>query len=167
MRIYLMQHGVSLPEELDPGQGISPVGREEVELCARAASRMGITFTDIFCSPKKRSRQTAQIMALGCGFPEDDIEISDDCKPMADPDRTLRTLYESGCGASVLLCGHLPHLNRLACRLLTSGPEFELAIENAALLCLSMNRLPTQSARLEWYLRPEHLAELAGPAPRS
>lgn len=161
MRIYFMQHGVCLPKEVDPGQALSPVGREEVETTARAARRMGIAFSDICASPKKRSLQTAALMAQGTGFAEDDVLVHEDFKAMAAPERTLRQLQESGCGDSVLICGHLPNLNRTACMLLSSGPEFTIGITNAGLLCLGLERLPTASAVLEWCLRPEQLHELA------
>ncbi len=161
MRIYLMQHGVSLPREVDQDQGVSPVGREEVETCAMAVRLMGITFSVIFASPKKRSLQTARIMAEGTGFPEDNIEIHDDMKAMAAPEKTLQRLQQSGCGTSVLICGHLPNLSRVASVLLTSGPQCSIAFQNAGLMCISLEQLPTRSATLEWYLRPEHLAELA------
>lgn len=162
MKIYLMQHGQNFPEAVDPDQGLSPVGREEVETSARAASRMGIAFSDIFASPKKRSQQTARIMARGTDFPEDDVIIHEDFKAMVAPDRTVRNLLGAGCGNSVLICGHLPSLSRIACSLLSSGPEFTIGITNAGLMCISMERLPTSSAKLEWHLRPEHLHELAG-----
>ncbi|MGE4503879.1 MAG: histidine phosphatase family protein [Desulfovibrionaceae bacterium] len=161
MHIYLMQHGTSLPETIDPEQGVSPVGREEVETSAAAARRMGLEFSDIFCSTKKRARQTAALMALGTGFPEADVAADTDFSPMADPERTLRRIHELRQGGSVLVCGHLPNLNRLACRLLGPGPEFAIAFENAGLLCLSMDGPPRHTARLEWYLRPWQLASLA------
>ncbi len=161
MHIYLMQHGVSLPREVDPNQGISPVGREEVETCAKAVRLMGITFSAIFASPKKRSLQTARIMAEGTGFPEQDVEIHDDIKAMAAPEQTLRCLQQSGYGTSLLICGHLPNLSRVASMLLSPGPECAIVFQNAGLVCISLEQLPSQSAALEWYLRPEHLAEIA------
>ena len=162
MRVYLMQHGVCLPREVDPEQGLSPVGREEVETTARAVARMGIGFTDIFASPKKRALQTARLMALGVGYPEEDVLVHEDFTALSEPERTLRRLLEFATGPSLLVCGHLPNLNLVACRLLTPGPEFKIVIQNAGLLCLSMDRLPSNSASLEWYLRPEQLLQLAG-----
>ncbi|MBU1248876.1 MAG: histidine phosphatase family protein [Proteobacteria bacterium] len=162
MRIYLMQHGVCLPKEVDPEQGLSPVGREEVETTARAVARMGIGFTDIFASPKKRALQTARLMALVAGYPEEDVLVHEDITARTEPERTLRRLQELATGSSLLVCGHLPNLNLVACRLLTPGPDFKIAIKNAGLICLSMDRLPTNSASLEWQLRPEQLLELAG-----
>ena len=69
MEIYLMQHGQALPKEQDPEEGLSAEGEERIRASARGLKKMGAAFDVILCSPKKRSRQTATIVAEELGFP--------------------------------------------------------------------------------------------------
>ena len=53
MALYLVQHGKSLPKDIDPDQGISETGRAEVERIAAVAANYGIRIARIAHSGKK------------------------------------------------------------------------------------------------------------------
>ena len=71
MEIYLMQHGPALPKDQDPEEGLNPEGKERIHASGQALKKMGVTFDAILSSPKKRSKQTAAIVAEEAGFPVD------------------------------------------------------------------------------------------------
>ena len=61
MALYLVQHGKSLPKDIDPEQGISDTGRAEVERIAVVAANYAVQIAGIAHSGKKRALQTAAI----------------------------------------------------------------------------------------------------------
>ena len=62
MKIYLVQHGVSSPEDEDPQNGLTSQAVVDVEKIARFIAQMDQQYEAIFHSDKKRARQTAQIL---------------------------------------------------------------------------------------------------------
>ena len=61
MQVYLVQHGLSLPKDQDPEQGLSAKGFEEVNRIAEVAKIYHIKPAKILHSGKKRAEQTAEI----------------------------------------------------------------------------------------------------------
>ena len=160
MLIHLMQHGACLPEELDPNQPLSPVGREAVAKTARAAAILGLRFELVIASPKQRSRQTAEIMAEATGYPVTRIQVTEAAKAMAKPQATIDFIREYQGLDSVLLAGHLPSLAKLASTLLSGGQELALRVENGGLMQID---LPAKGhGVLNWHLTPAQLALIAG-----
>jgi len=89
MEIYLMQHGSALPKEQDPEQGLGPDGKVEIHASGKALKKMGVSFDVILSSPKKRSKQTASIVAEEVGFPPDKIVEADKVKAMTPPEERV------------------------------------------------------------------------------
>ena len=54
MALFLVQHGKSLPKEVDPEQGLSDEGRTETEAIASVAREHGVRIARIVQSGKKR-----------------------------------------------------------------------------------------------------------------
>ena len=63
MALYLIQHGKSLPKDLDPDQGLSEEGIAETRRMANLAKDHGVAVSQIRHSVKTRARQTAEIFA--------------------------------------------------------------------------------------------------------
>ena len=63
MSLYLVQHGRSLPKEVDPDQGLSKAGKSDTARIATVAQGYNIRVAAIRHSGKTRARQTAKIMA--------------------------------------------------------------------------------------------------------
>jgi phosphohistidine phosphatase len=122
MEFYLMQHGQAVPEYENPEQPLSREGVARIQASAAAMKRMGIAFDVIVCSPKKRSRQSAALVAEGVNYPYSDIVETEKVKATAPPDEAVSFLREYGGDKRVLVAGHLPSLARIA-SLLLGGSE--------------------------------------------
>ncbi len=94
MEIYLMQHGSALPKEQDPEEGLSPDGEARIHASGKALKKMGIKFDAILSSPKKRSKQTASIVAEEIGFPTEKIVATEKVKAMTPPEESITILAE-------------------------------------------------------------------------
>ena len=61
MALFLVQHGISAPKDIDPEKGLSDFGREETNRIAQVAKGYKIPVQKIVHSGKKRAEQTAAI----------------------------------------------------------------------------------------------------------
>lgn len=162
MELFLMQHGVCLPKELEPDQPLSPVGYDQVERTGTALRRMGADFDAILCSPKTRSYESAQVVAQCTGFPEKAIRVTEAVKAMAPPSALFDLLQEQGNLQSVFVAGHLPHLGEVVSMLITDHCKVAIQIENAGLLRLEVLNFERPAGTLLWYLTPGQLKLLSG-----
>jgi phosphohistidine phosphatase len=161
MEVYLMQHGPALPKEQDPDEGLSPAGEARIHASGKALKKMGITFDVILSSPKKRSRQTAAIVAEEVGFPPEKIMETEKVKAMTHPEDTVTALTEYAGKERVLIAGHLPSVAEVASFLLTQGSKALVGFEMGGCCRIDVEDLPTHSGRLRWYLTPEQLNLIA------
>jgi phosphohistidine phosphatase len=161
MEIYLMQHGPNLPKEQDPDEGLTPEGDARIHASGKALKKMGISLDVIVSSPKKRSKQTAAIVAEETGFPPEKIIETEKVKPMTPPEETIKALREYGANKRVLIAGHLPSLAEVASSLLTAGSHAIIAFERGGCCRIDVEDLPTHSGHLRWYLTPEQLKLIA------
>jgi phosphohistidine phosphatase len=160
MEIYLMQHGHSLPKDQDPEQGLSADGEAAVRLTARALKVFHVEFDAILSSPKKRSKQTAAIMAEETGFPTENITETEKVKPMTPAEETVRALADISGAERLLVAGHLPSVAEVASYLLTEGCKAAIEFEMGGCCCIEVDKLPTHSGRLRWFIKPTQLEML-------
>ncbi len=161
MEIYLMQHGPALPKEQDPDEGLSPAGEARIHASGKALKRMGVSFDVILSSPKKRSRQTATIVAEEVGFPPEKIMETEKVKAMSPPEETIKALTEYAGNKRILIAGHLPSVAEVASFLLTEGSKATIEFERGGCCRIDVEDLPTHSGHLKWYLTPEQLKLIA------
>jgi len=161
MEIYLMQHGPALPKEQDPEEGLSPEGEVRIHTSGQALKKMGIAFDAVLSSPKKRSRQTAAIVAGEVGFPVERIAETKKVKAMAPPEETVQALSELSGAERVLVAGHLPSVAEVASFLLTEGSKAAVEFKMGGCCRIDVEHLPTHSGRLQWYLTPAQLKLIA------
>jgi phosphohistidine phosphatase len=162
MEIYLMQHGPNLSKDEDPEESLSPEGEVQISKAAQAIKKMGLEFDVIIASPKKRSQQTAALVARTIGFPVDSIVETEKVKAMTPAEETIRYLEEFQGKQSVLIAGHLPSLAEVASFLLTSGSKATIQFERGGIGRIDVNALPTHEGRLRWYLTPAQLDLMVG-----
>ena len=134
MKLYLVQHGLALPDDEDQQRPLSPQGREDI---VRTAGFLSLFERPkparIVHSGKLRAEQTAQMLAevWGC----DGVESSTGLSPNADANIWASRLIES-C-EDVMLVGHLPQLPRLVGILLCGDANREVVrFRNGGVLCL-------------------------------
>ena len=94
MEIYLMQHGPNLSKDEDPEESLSQEGEAQVSRAAQAVKKMGLKFDAVIASPKKRSQQTAAIVAEAVGFPVEGIVETERVKAMTPAQETIDYLYQ-------------------------------------------------------------------------
>ena len=156
MRLYLAQHGLAVPEEIDPERPLSEQGRADARRLADFLEGAGIRVGQVMHSGKTRAEQTAALLARAV-LPGGQAQGRPGLAPN-DPVEPLASEIE-GWSADTLLVGHLPFLGRLASLLLASDADrATLAFQPGSLACLERDR--DGHWALVWMLRPE----LLGPA---
>jgi len=153
MRIYLTQHGLALPKDVDPERPLSDEGREDVRRLAEFLRHAGVRVEQIWHSGKTRAEQTAALIAdavLPGGEPlaRSGLNPNDPVEPIASAIETW--------SSDTVLVGHLPFLGRLASLLLTSDSDRStLAFAPGSMACLERDAAGQWA--LVWMLRPELL----------
>jgi phosphohistidine phosphatase len=110
MKIYLVRHGDTVPEERDPTRPLSEKGRKEVEKTARALLQEKANIEEIWHSTKLRAKQTAEIIAQMLGVKN--VIEKEGLKPF-DPPAPIAEMLKTT-NKTILIAGHMPFLADLA-----------------------------------------------------
>lgn len=161
MEIYLMQHGPNLSKDQDPEEPLSHEGQAQISVAAGAAKKMGLRFDAVIASTKKRSRQTAEIVAGALGFPVDRIIETEKVKAMTPPEETVEFLRQYEDIKSIFIAGHLPSLAKLASYFLTGDENASIHFLMGGLGRIDLEAFPNQGGELHWYLTPDQLNFIA------
>jgi len=145
MSLYLVQHGHSLSQEVDPQRGLSDQGFQEVQLVADMAREHDIKVSQIIHSGKKRASQTAHIFHELLQ-PPGGLARADGLNPLDEVAPLAATLDAR---KNQMLVGHLPFLAKLASHLITGSSEHQLVqFQNGGIVCLD------QAAGAErWFIK--------------
>ncbi len=148
MAIYLVQHGLSLPKDQDPGKGLSDFGKEETLKIADVAKFYKISVDKIWQSGKKRAAQTADILKKNIiGAPP--IFKTSGIKPMDDVNSFAAKLDST---TDVMIVGHLPFLERLVSYLTVGSMEHRvIKFQNSGIVCLDCEK---NDWYIKWTLNP-------------
>ncbi len=150
MALYLVQHGQSLPKDVDPDQGLSEKGVAETERIAEVAKNYHINVGKILHSVKTRARKTADILASALN-PTESVKEVEGLKPMDDVAAFAAALNPD---TNTLLVGHLPFMERMTAYLVTGSidkPVFKF--QNSGIVCLDKDP-ETDSWVIVWTLMP-------------
>jgi phosphohistidine phosphatase len=147
MRLYLIQHGRSLPEEKDPQKSLSPEGKEETRRIAEFLKTKNIKVDGLWHSPKHRARQTAQIITASVYCPE--TKEREHLNPLDSVEKFPQEIISLN--KNLMIIGHLPFLQKLA-SLLLSGSENNqfISFKNSGVVCLDY----TDSWKVAWMITP-------------
>jgi phosphohistidine phosphatase len=150
MSLFLVQHGKSMPKDIDPDQGLSAEGISEVERIASIAKKNKVPVSSIKHSGKKRARQTADIFASNLK-PEGGVLETSGLKPLDDVTAIASTIDSMD---NIMLVGHLPFMERLTSFLITGSIDKPvLKFQNGGIVC--MDRDPdNQYWFIKWALMP-------------
>ena len=151
MALYLIQHGKSLPKDLDPDQGLSKEGIAETERMANLARDHGVNVSQIRHSVKTRARQTAEIFARSLN-PQQGIQEVSGIKPLDDVAAYAANIDPA---ENIMLVGHLPFMERMAAFLITGSidkPVFKF--QNSGIVCLDKD-IEAQAWVIQWALMPK------------
>jgi phosphohistidine phosphatase len=150
MTLYLVQHGQSLPKDVDPDQGLSEIGAAETERIAGVAKDYHINVKLILHSVKTRARKTAGILASALN-PTNGAKEVEGLKPMDDVAAFASSLNPD---TNTMLVGHLPFMERMTSYLVTGSidkPVFKF--QNSGIVCLDQDP-ETKSWVITWTLMP-------------
>ena len=151
MALFLVQHGTSVPKEVDPECPLTDEGRDTVERIARDAAGHKIEVDLIQHSGKTRARQTADIMACFLK-PPGGVHEASGLDPLDDVAPAAKGL--SG-AENVMLVRHLPFMERLVSYLITGSTDrIVVKFQNGGIVRL--DRAPETGVWfLKWTLMPE------------
>jgi len=155
MHIYLVQHGESKPEEIDPERRLTEDGRRAVQKVADFLRMSGALEVDtIWHSGKPRAQQTAELLGPATHAGEGAVMQHDGLAPKDAVEPIQRELEQES--SNVMIVGHLPFLGRLAALLLTGNADKEVvAFQFGCVVCL--NRDDAGRWKLEWMIVPKLL----------
>jgi phosphohistidine phosphatase len=154
MILYLVQHAEAKRKEEDPARDLTEKGRRDVQKEAGYLGKLNLPLSRIFHSGKTRALSTANILAASLN-PAEGIVETIGLAPLDSPEDwagRLETMDED-----IMLVGHLPHLGKLAARLLCGHEEKSpLNFKMAGVACL--RRDEARQWAVDWMLIPELIA---------
>lgn len=151
MALFLVQHGKSLPKEVDADRSLSEEGKETVARIAEVAAGYNVFVSMIKHSGKMRAKQTADIMASFLE-PEKGVQETGGLDPLDD----VVAVAEKITGKEdVMLVGHLPFMERLVSYLITGSIEITVfKFQNGGIVCLDRDQ-DRGLWYIKWVLMPE------------
>jgi len=153
MKLYLVQHGDTLPKETDPERPLSDKGRADV---ARMAAFLApaVRVAHVLHSGRTRARDTAALLAAALG-PGGAIEEMAGVGP-TDPTDALADAA-TGWSEDVMVVGHLPFMGRLVSRLVAGSEDAGVvAFAPGSVVCLER---ADGAWTVAWMVRPALLGE--------
>ncbi len=154
MRLHLVQHGDSLPKEVDPDRPLSPQGRKDIERLA-AFLKGRVHVARILHSGKTRARQTAELLApaVGEGL---SLEAISGIDPL-DPPGPIADQVQNW-SDDALIVGHQPFMGKLVARfVIDADAQGVVVFQPGTLVCL--DRAPDARWAVTGMLRPELLLQ--------
>jgi phosphohistidine phosphatase len=151
MRLYIVQHGDALPEQVDPERPLSAKGRRDVEAVARLLASAGTRAVRVAHSGKLRAQQTAEVLAAALA-PAAVPEIMTGLNPNDPVEPVARRV--AGWTSDTILVGHLPFMGRLVARLVAGherGPV--AAFVPGSVVCLEQGEAGRWA--ITWMVIPE------------
>jgi phosphohistidine phosphatase len=151
LALFLVQHGQSLPKEIDPERSLSDEGKSTVDRIAKVAADYGVHVSLIQHSGKTRARQTAEIMASHL-HPEGGLQESTGLNPNDDVEAVADDI--SG-DENVMLVGHLPFMEKIVSHLVAgSSHKRVFKFQNGGIVCLEKDPVEN-SWYIKWTLMPQ------------
>ncbi len=155
MRLYVVQHGDSLPKDVDPDRPLSNRGRADIKRLTEWLSNHDVQIAQILHSGKARAKQTAEILRPLLISPSQ-IDEGQGLAPNDSPEAFLHQLRDPE--KDTLVAGHMPFVARTVSQALTGAPDRQL-VEFVPGSVAGIERSEDASWRLFVFVRPEFLRE--------
>ncbi len=151
MKLYLVQHGEALPQEVNSDRPLSDQGRQDVERLARFLADRGIRVSQVWHSGKTRAQQTAELLAAAV-VPGVKAEARAGLAPNDPTEAFAETL--AAWREDAMVVGHLSFMARLVTRLVAKSDDgTTVAYLPGSLVCLERDE--DGAWAIAWMLRPE------------
>lgn len=151
MRIYLIQHGKTLPKAIYPEQPLSEEGKKETAAAANYFKSRQIKVAEIWHSAKSRAVETAEILKKELKSAK--VRQRDDL----NPDSSVQPVHAeiSRLQKDLVIVGHLPFLEKLTALLMCSDENRPCSIfYHSGIVCLEHT---AQGWNFAWFLTPQML----------
>ncbi len=151
MRLYIVQHGDSLPKDVDPDRPLSDQGRADIQRLSEWLSNHNVRISKILHSGKPRARETAEILRPLLNS-SSQIYEGQGLAPNDSPEAFLHLLRDRE--KDTLIAGHMPFVARTVSQALTGAPDRQL-VEFVPGSVADIERSEGGSWRLFIFARPE------------
>jgi phosphohistidine phosphatase len=151
MRLYIVQHGDSVPKDIDPDRPLSDRGRADIQRVTEWLSSHNVQIGQIFHSSKTRAKETAEILRPLLKSPGEIYERQG-LEPNDSPEAFLYQLGDPK--KDTLIVGHVPFVARAVSQALTGAPDRQL-VEFVPGSVAGLERSDGASWRLFLFARPE------------
>jgi phosphohistidine phosphatase len=151
MRLYIVQHGDSVPKDIDPDRPLSDRGRTDIQRLTEWLSSHNVQIVQILHSGKTRAKETAEIFRPLLKYP-DEIYEGQGLAPNDSPEVFLYQLVDPK--KDTLIAGHMPFVARTVSQALTGAPDRQL-VEFVPGSIAGIERSDGASWRLFMFARPE------------
>ncbi len=155
MKLYLIQHGDAVPEQVDPERPLSRRGRADVEALAAHMARAGARAERIVNSGKLRAHQTAEIVAASIAPAVTVEDVAEGLRPNDATDWLAGNL-DSWTGDTAAV-GHLPFMGKMVSRLVTGSDDAPVvSFVPGAAVCLTRGETG-EGWTIAWMITPDLL----------
>ena len=151
MRLYIVQHGDSVPKEVDPDRHLSDQGRADIQRLTEWLSSHNVQIGQILHSGKTRAQETAEILRPLLKSPSQIYERAG-LAPNDSPEAFLHQVRDTK--KDTLVSGHMPFVARTVSQALTGAPDRQL-VEFVPGSVAGIERSDGASWRLFMFARPE------------
>jgi phosphohistidine phosphatase len=156
MKIYIVQHGEAVPEDIDVNRPLSEKGKTDVLKTANFLKQAGIRVCIIWHSSKLRAKQTAQVMAEVIS-PQNGIREKPGLAPN-DPVAGIKEEILKLNQEDLMLVSHLPFLRKLASLFLLGSESYSpVTFRQGGVVCLDLEENGIWS--VNWMIIPDLIRE--------
>jgi phosphohistidine phosphatase len=145
--------------EKDSERPLTPEGRAEMQKIATSLKAARLQINQIYTSPLKRARETAEITAKTLKIPT--MEEWDELKPDGNKAALYRKLARFKQNSRLILVGHEPYLSSMIGEIIgTTGAR--LVLKKGGLGKVRITSFTPQiSGELRWLLTPKMIAKIS------
>lgn len=161
--VFMLRHGeagnrMTVVKE-DSERPLTPSGRIEMQKIAKSLKIVGLQTDQIYTSPLRRARETAEIAAKILKIPV--LEEWDELKPDGSKQALYRKLARLEQDSRPILVGHEPHLSSMIGEIIgTNGSRIVLKKGGLAKVRIT-SFTPRISGELRWLLTPKITAKMS------
>ena len=165
--LYILRHGdaepLGLESQDDAERSLTSEGLAIMTRAGQEMSQMGITLDVLFSSPKKRARQTAQIVheELSLISPitfSDSIATGSWEELLAEVGAVITHSNKQYLDAGVMIVGHEPYLSQLIGVFTTGMTSCLTELLPGSMCKLRLTEIAyRQVGTIQWLLTPDHL----------
>ncbi len=161
--LFILRHGeagnrMTVVEE-DSERPLTPDGRAEMQKIAKSLKSIGLQTKQIYTSPLKRARETAEITAKILNIPT--LEEWDELKPDGSKVALYRKLERLEQNSRPILVGHEPYLTSMIGVIIgTKSPKIVLKKGGVGKVRIT-SFTPRISGELRWLLTPKIMSKMS------